>query len=465
MRRTTRILAATAVLALGLAACGGSSSSGGGGSSDAACPKDALAKASGPVDITFWHAMTRANEEALVRLTQQFNESQSRIRVKLINQTGYKESLQKFRAGLTSGDLPQLVQIEDTGLQQMIDTRAVLPAQTCIDATGYDTSDFVQRVTDYYTVEGQLWPMPFNVSNPILYYDKAGFRRAGLDPERPPATLAEITAAARKLQQAGGYRYGWGLKMDPWYLEQWSAKAGKLYADNSNGRRARATAVEFDNPTGREIFTWMQDMVRSGLAVTNAADGTNSYNNLLGIRSRDVGMTIDTSAALGTIQQVLESDPSAGIEVGVGPMPGPAGDGGVLVGGASIYIVRQGSTPAQQMAAFEFAKWLNSPEIQADWSASTGYVPTRRSAADQPRLREQWATHPEFRVAYDQLVEGPNNAATAGPVIGAYQAVRDAVLEAQQRLIDGGTTPAKALAQAKAGADAAIAEYNARIGG
>ena len=464
MRRATRSIAAAIVLVLGLAACGGSSSGGGGGGSDAACPVEALDSAKGPVKITFWHAMTRANEEALVRLTQQYNDSQSKVQVTLVNQTGYKESLQKFRAGLSSGDLPNLVQIEDTGTQQMIDTQAVLPAQSCIDASGYDTSDFIQRVTDYYTVGGKLYPMPFNVSNPVLYYDKNGFRAAGLDPAKPPATLDEVRADAIKLK-AAGYKYGWGLKLDPWYLEQWSAKAGKLYANQQNGRDRRATQVVFDNPTGLEIFTWMKSMVDDGLAVTNSASGTNSYNNLLGIRSKDVGMTIDTSAALGTIEQVFASGQGGGVEVGVGPMPGPAGNGGVLVGGAAIYMVRKGSTPAQQAAAFDFAKWLNSPEIQADWSASTGYVPTRISAAKQPKLADKWRATPNFKVAYDQLVSGPNNAATSGPVIGAYQAVRDAVLMAQEKLFTQGLSPAKALAEAKQGADAAIGEYNARVVG
>lgn len=464
MRRPTRSIAAAAALSIALAACGGGGSSSDGGGAGAPCPVDALESADGPVQITFWHAMTRANEEALVRLTDQFNDSQSRIEVTLVNQTGYKESLQKFRAGLTSGDLPNIVQIEDTGTQQMIDTQAILPAQSCIDASDYDTSDFIQRVTDYYTVEGDLYPMPFNVSNPILYFDKNGFRAAGLDPEDPPSTLAEVRAASEKLQGAG-YKYGWGLKLDPWYLEQWSAKAGKLYANNDNGRAERATEVVFDNPTGVEIFTWMQSMVDDGLAVTNSASGSNSFNNLLGIRSKDVGMTIDSSAALGTIEQVLSSGEGGGVEVGVGPMPGPSGNGGVLVGGAALYLVRKGSSPAQQAASFEFAKWLNSPAVQADWSASTGYVPTRRSAVDEPVLAEKWQRSPNFRVAYDQLVSGPDNLATAGPVIGAYQAVRDAVLIAQEKMFTEGLAPAKAIAEAKRGADAAMLEYNQRVGG
>ena len=145
-------------------------------------------------------------------------------------------------AGLSTGDLPDLVQIQDISLAQMIDTGSVLPAQACVKADHYDLSDHVKRVTDYYTVKGTLWPMPFNVSNPIFVYDKNAFTKAGLDPEKPPTTLDEVKADAQKLKDSGAVtKAGYGLKTDPWYLEQWLAKAGKPYVNNGNGRSSRAT--------------------------------------------------------------------------------------------------------------------------------------------------------------------------------------------------------------------------------
>src|SRR4029450_13121040 len=96
---------------------------------------------------------------------------------------------EKYVAGLSTGDLPDIAQIQDISLQQMIDSGTVLPAAACVKADKSDLSDHLERVVDYYTVEGTLWPVPFNVSNPVLYYDKAKFRAAGLDPEDPPATL------------------------------------------------------------------------------------------------------------------------------------------------------------------------------------------------------------------------------------------------------------------------------------
>lgn len=460
--RFAAVCAAVALTVAGVAVPGAGAAP---AQASAKCPLNALKNAnSKPVEITYWHSMQRANEETLQGLAERFNSSQNDVRVTLVNQTTYADTLNKFRSGLSSGDLPDLVQIEDTGLQQMIDTQAVLPAQSCVKADKYDMSDHIKRVVDYYSVKGTLWPVPFNVSNPVLYYNKRAFQSAGLDPNNPPKTLAEVKTAAQKLKDGGVVsQAGFGLKLDPWYLEQWSALGGKTYVNNGNGRKSRATATTFENATGREIFTFLNDMVKQDLARTNPNEGPNAFDNLLGIGNGNFGMTIDTSAALGTIQQILSSGEYPNVELGVAPMPGPKGKGGVLVGGAANYISRK-SSPEKQAAAWQFAKFLNEPESQADWSAGTGYVPIRQAAANLPPVQQRWAEVPGFKVAYDQLVGGVSNTATAGPVIGDYQGVRDVVLDAEQQMF-GGMSPSAALKQAKQEADAKIEEYNSRVRG
>jgi len=461
LRRSTAVLATVvlAVVGLALPVAGAAPAQ-----SSGKCPLGALKNAKNkPVEITYWHgAFQRANEQELLRLTDRFNSSQNDVRVNVVNQTTYADTLNKFRAGLSSGDLPDLVNIEDTGLQQMIDTQAVLPAQACVKADKYDLSDNLKRVVDYYSVKGQLWPMPFNVSNPVLYYNKKAFQTAGLDPNNPPKTLDEVKAAAQKLKDSGTVgQAGFGLKLDPWYLEQWSALGGKTFVNNGNGRKSRATSTTFDNATGKEIFTFMNEMVQQGLARTNPAE--NNFDNLLGVGNGNFGMTIDTSAALGTIQQLLAGGQYPNVELGVASMPGPKGKGGVLVGGGANYIVKK-SSPEKQAAAWQYAKFLNDPQTQAEWSIATGYVPIRQSAANQPQVQQYWAANPGFKVAYDQLVSGVANTATAGPVIGDYQGVRDVVLDSEQQMFNG-MSPSAALKQAKQDANAKIEEYNSRVSG
>ncbi len=466
MTRRSRLAVAGVVLALltsvGCAGDDGGTNAGPGDGQDLPeCPLGAIEKAGGgPVKITFWHAMTRANEEALIALTDEFNSSQDEVEVTLVNQTSYGDVFTKFKAGLGSGDLPDLAQIEDTGLALMVDSTAVLPAQSCVDAADYDLSGHVQRVVDYYSVNDVLWPMPFNVSNPVLYYNRLAFEQAGLDPDDPPSTLDEVRAASQAIVDTGVASTGFSFKTEAWFVEQWLAKAGSTYVNNGNGRDGRASAVTFDGEAGQEIFIWLDGMVADGLAQPAAAGG---FDNLFAIGNHQAAMTVDTSAALGTITQVL-AEGWEGVEVGVGPMPGPEGEGGVLVGGAALYIINK-STPAQQEAAWRYATFLNQPDIQARWSAATGYVPVVQGAADQPVLSELWSQQPAWRVAFDQLLEGESNDATAGPVIGDYVGVREAVQDAMTAMLTEGAAPADAVSQAARDANAAIKEYNARIGG
>jgi sn-glycerol 3-phosphate transport system substrate-binding protein len=396
-------------------------------------------------------------------MVRDYNQSQDQVHVNLVFTGSYDETLDRYLTGLRSDELPQLVQLEETTLQTMIDSGSTVPAAACVEASDYDTSDLLPSVLGEFEVEGTLWPMPFNVSNPVFFYDKNAFRAAGLDPEKPPATLDEVKADALKVKNAG-YQAGFGLKLDPWYLEQWSAKGNELYVNQENGRKARATATVFDNPTGREIFAWMDDMVKSGAAKTNSADGPSQYDNLLGIRSKVVGMTIDSSATLGTISQVLSSGEGGGVELGVGPMPGPPGKGGVLVGGGALYISKK-SAPEKQAAAWQYLKFLVDPQVQAEWAAGTGYVPIRQSSVDLPAIKDQWAKEPGYKVAYDQLITGADDIATQGPVIGAYQAVRDAVLAGEEEMFTQGKAPDAALKSAASQADSAMQEYNSRVSG
>jgi sn-glycerol 3-phosphate transport system substrate-binding protein len=475
MRRTSISLVLVSLLVSFVAvACGGDTGDGNGtrsggrsrGTGDLPdCPLPALDAASEPVAITYWHAMTRVNADELERLTNEFNAEHPDIRVTLSAAPSYADNLTRYKAGLGTGNLPDLFQGEDTALQTLIDSRSVLPVQSCIDAESLNTSDFVARVLAYYSVEDVLWPMPFNDSNPILYYDKNAFRRAGLDPDEPPATLREVEAAARAIVESGATPYGIAIKTDSWVIEHWLAKAAHTLVDNGNGRDGRATRVTFDDETGVELFTWIDRMVRSKLALST---GSAEVDHYLAVANRQAAMTIDTSAALGTIDQILGGGEYREVELGTGPMPAPDDpEGGILVGGAANYVVNR-SSEEQQAAAYEFAKFLADPQVQAEWAATTGYVPVRSSATTLEPLVTKWQQQPGYRIAYEQLLAGGTNDATAGPVVGPYGArgtgVRGAIIDAVTRMLNGDVAPADAVAEAAEHSNAAITEYNARVG-
>ena len=129
----------------------------------------------------------------------------------------------------------------DYTTQQVIDSGALIPTQACVEAAGFDTSPFQPSTIAAYSASGVQWGMPFNVSNPVLYYNRNMFEAAGLDPDRPPQSLEELRQYSQQLVDSGAATYGIAVESGSgsgggWYIEQWFANMGELYADNGNGR-------------------------------------------------------------------------------------------------------------------------------------------------------------------------------------------------------------------------------------
>src|SRR5207247_3362923 len=139
----------------------------------------------------------------------------------------YDEGAAKYLTALRGGTLPNLVMLEEIRVQLMVDSKSMVPAAACAKSDKYSFADYLPPVLKEFTVDGQLWPMPFNVSNPVLYYDKNDFKKAGLDPNKPPKTFGDVLAAARAIKKSGAAKYGFAWEMQPWYVEQWFAKDGE----------------------------------------------------------------------------------------------------------------------------------------------------------------------------------------------------------------------------------------------
>jgi sn-glycerol 3-phosphate transport system substrate-binding protein len=448
------VIAAMAIVPVGAAGAGGGQ----------VCPVHALDKAKKPVEITFWHSHARSNEEVLESLVDQFEGANPDIDVKLVNQTTYPDTLDKYRAGLSTGDLPDVVQMEETVVQSLVDSKSTVPIGACAKADKYPLDDFLPRAIEYFTLDGQLQAMPWTISNPILYYDMALFRKAGLDPEKPPATLDEVREYSQKIVDSGAAPHGIALPARDYLNEFFYAKAGQEYVNHGNGRKSRATKALLDNKTGRAVWTWWKDMEDSGLLL-NTGTNRESIDHLLAMGNGDAAMTIEASGGLGPVFDVLSTGQYDHVEPGVGPMPSLKPGGGVPVGDGALWMAKA-SSPEKKAAAWKLVKFFSEPAQQAAFAIGSkgGYIPIRRSALDDPALQALWAENPALRVPYDQLESGPTNAATVGSVIGDYQGVRDAVAEGLTRMFAEGVSPKQALAGAQKQADAAIQAYNDRLG-
>jgi len=433
------------------------------------CDTHLLDTATAPIDITFWHGLTDANGAELQKITDQYNASQSKVHVNVQFQGGYADTIDKYLQSDQS-NRPDMVQLPEYMLQQIIDTKSIVPTQACAESAGYDLSQFVPSMLDAYATQGVQWSMPFNVSVPVLFFLKPTFVRAGLDPNNPPQTLDELLAASKQIVSSGAATYSVSLDSDfdgggGWYIEQWLAKGGNFYADNENGRAAPATKVLYDGPAGVELLTYLKLLVTDGGAVY-VGDNANGTDTLLKLAdaSAPAAMAISTSASLGPVFSALNGGLIAGLtaaDVGVGMMPGPKGGLGGLVGGNSLDIVNK--SPEKAAAVWDFMTFLESAQTQSDFAAESGYIPVRKDALDLDPIKSKYVDDPRYKVAYDQLSGSADSPTSLGPVIGPLLQVRKVTAAAVADVLTGGD-PQTALSQAAQAADDLIANYNLTTG-
>jgi len=374
----------------------------------------------------------------------------------------YADLFTKYKAGLVSGDLPTVAEFEDTTVQQLIDSRSTIPVQDCIDATNYSLSDYVPRALSFYARSGVQWSMPWAVSNVVLFYNPVMFRKAGLNPNKPPTTFAEVTADSKKIVAAGAAKHGIALPEKSYVFEFLLARSGGELVNNQNGRASRATAANLTSSTAEQLWSWWGEMVRSGLALNTGSD-VNSYDHLIALATGSAAMTFEASSAIGPVQAVLGTGAYPGVQVSIAPLPGLTPTGGVPVADGSLWISATASL-AQRAAAWKLIEFLDTPAEQASLAAEAGYAPVRPSATMIPVLAERWKLAPDYRVSYDQLIAGGTTPAEVGPLIGDYQSVRNAVVDGLVQMNQNGRSPAAASAIAEQEANAAITAYNSRVG-
>ena len=388
--------------------------------------------------------MQSAAGDALAALTEEYNASQDRVVVELQNQNGYEELIDKYFQSSVE-DRPHLTQLPEYMLQQMADTNTVVSATACIQAEGFDISPFLPRAMFAYQTGGVQWGMPFNISTPVLYYRRDMFEEAGLDPDVSPITLDQVRESSEQLVDSGAATYGIALDSGAnsggaWFVEHWLARAGLPYADNDNGRTARATQVLFNTPETAELLTFAQDLVADDLAVYVGED-PRGIDGLLRLADPQApaAMTIATSGALGTILNFVEGGAIEGVtadDIGVGPMPGPSDTPSAIVGGAALYIVRD-KGDAEAAAAWDYIKFLVSAEAQSQWASESGFSPVRDDATEIEPLATTYADDPRFRVAYDQVNFTADDFTAVGPVLGPMRQVRQATAQMMAAIYEG----------------------------
>jgi sn-glycerol 3-phosphate transport system substrate-binding protein len=423
-------------------------------------------------EIHWWHALTGQLSEALVALAKQFNESQGEYEVKPLNKGSYPETLTAAIAAYRQKSPPHIVQVFEVGTQTMMLSGAVYPVWELMrdHEIKIDWNDFIKPVVGYYTKDGKLYSMPFNSSTPIFYYNRDAFKKAGLDPEKPPKTWQEVEAYSKKILGAGAAKCGFSTGWPSWTMvENMHATHDQPFATRNNGFGAVDGVEllinrEFGQKHIGALTGWQKDHVYSYGGRRGDADPK--------FVNGDCAMYIQSSALIGGFTRSVKFD------WGTGELPhwgAPYKKATSIIGGATLWVLK-GKPQKEYRGVAKFLEFLAKPEQQMWWHVNTGYLAISNTALRNLEQGYHFVNNPKQYTAFAQLTGLPptppaalkdkkaapakaERVATAnsqGLRLGNFVQIRDAI-EAELENIYGGK---KAVKQ---GLDDAVAKSNALL--
>jgi sn-glycerol 3-phosphate transport system substrate-binding protein len=368
------------------------------------------------------------------------------VKVNPIYAGTYQETIVKALTAHKSGTPPVTSVLLSTDMFTLIDEDAIVPIDNFVK-TPEDKAwlgSFYKAFMMNSQTGGKTWGVPFQRSTVVMFYNKDLFKEAGLDPNKPPQTWADLKTAATKLtkKDASGKVTQWGVQIPssgfPYWLFQTLTTTNDAVLANDAG-----TQVKFDDPKVIEALQYWVDLGKAGIHPPGVVEWGTTPKDFF---EKKVAMMYTTTGNLTNVKA------NAKFDFGVAMIPGNKRKGSPT-GGGNFYIFKK-SSPAQQEAAFKFIKWITQPERAAEWSMDTGYVAVSEAAYGTDALRKYGRDFAPALVARDQLPQSVAEFSTHD-----NQRVTKALNDGLQAALTGTKTPAQAMQDAQREADRILRSY------
>lgn len=409
-------------------------------------------------EIRFWHAMGGALGEVLAGFVQRFNDSQREFRIVAEHKGSYEDTMIAALAAQRAGSGPHVVQVYEVGTAYMMAARsAVRPVWQVLAENGeaIDAKAFLPAVASYFSDNaGRLLALPFNISTPILFYNKDAFRRAKLDPTRPPSSWYQFPKVIEALKDAGldcGYTTTW----PSWVLlENMSTWHNQDFATRDNGLGGLDAKLVFNTHLMVRHISTLSSWARSG------------YFTYAGRRIEGEQRFVRGECALLTAasSSTAELRRSAAFDFGEAQLPFYDDVKGAphhsVIGGGALWVLA-GAKRGEYRGVAKFLAWLAQPEIQAEWHQKTGYVPVTRAAYELTRKQGFYTAQPGQEIAIKQLLLNNPTRESRGIRLGEFQKIRLIIEEELEKVWDGTKPPKLALDDAAERGNALLRRFEA----
>jgi sn-glycerol 3-phosphate transport system substrate-binding protein len=398
----------------------------------------AVPAAAQPTEIQFWMGLTGVNGELLTKFGDEFNKSQNEYKVVVSFKGQYPEQRAAAVAAYRAGNPPHIMQMFDAGSGDMMGAKgAIVPVSDVFRRAGmqFNPADFIAPARGYYGLpNGDLLSMPFNVSTTVLFYNKDAFRKAGLDPNKPPKTWPELIDAAKKIRSTNAAPCGYTTTWLAWVqLEQFASRHNVAFGTKDNGRAGLDASLNVaNNPLLIRQVQTLVDMQKD----KSFDYGGRSNDAAAKFISGECAMLTQSSGGLGAIVQ------GAKFEFGTAQLPYWSDVQGApyatTIGGASLWVFNAPNRSDKEFRGIAaFLNYMKSDKVMVEWAKTTGFLPATNSAFKAMQSEGFFAKNPGRDVPILSLIEGNKGANTNGYRFGRWTEIRDVYHEEVEKALQG----------------------------
>ena len=388
------------------------------------------------VEIEYWQYTFAQRVQAIDELIKRFEAANPGIKVKHTH-VPYDDFRVKIAAAIPAGQGPDVVQLFYGWLQDYLKAGLLQPLPAGAFSSAEIETEFFP-IVQQMKIDGKYYALPTAVRSLALFWNKALFKEAGLDPERPPATLDELVDYARKLtkRSPNGDLLQAGLTIDMGGQDHHWLREVLIRQFGGAPYSADRKTVAYNTDAGVAATQWYIDLAAKQRVgqIGFLTDGVTAF------RSGKAGMTIDGSFRLGAL------DGQKGLQYGVAELPARSG---IKSNFASYWVngITTKATGAKQDAAVKFVKFITTPEAMELWMNTVGELPARKSVAEKDANKNHAKYGPFIRgLTYSYATDFVNESAQRKVFIdmvdkvtlknvAAKEAVAQAAAE-EQKLLD-----------------------------
>jgi sn-glycerol 3-phosphate transport system substrate-binding protein len=413
------------------------------------------------IEIQWWHAMTGANNDVIVKLAEDFNKANPQYKVVPTYKGNYADTMNAGIAAFRAGNAPHIMQVFEVGTATMMAAGAAIkPVHVLMKEAGeaFDPNTYLPTITGYYsTLKGEMLSMPFNSSSAVMWYNRDAFKKAGLDPASPPKTWPQVFDAAKKLRAAGFDKCGFSTAWTSWLnLEQLSAWHNVPLSTKANGMEGFDTELKFNSPLHvkhlETLVELQKDKTFDYSGRTNSGEGR--------FTSGECPIFMTSSAFFGNVKA------NAKFDFANAPMPYYPDVAGApqnsIIGGASLWVMG-GKKADDYKGVAKFFTFLSNVDRQVTLHTLSGYLPITKAAYDKVKGSGFYKDAPYLETPLIQLTNKPPTENSRGLRLGNMVQMRDMWAEEIEAALAGKKTAKQALDDAVSRGNTVLRQFEKTV--